>query len=371
MSGTPNTLVRRRGMLVAVAVAVSVTIGACASLPFGKGGDTWTLYAGLIKTQGYTVGSPLSSSGLHVLQRPTDKPNEALQRVLGTTPSDDFGWYHIGWNTPRISGIAVNPSNPATMFLAGGNGVLRTYDAGASWKIVTGWQVTEVQDVAVDPANPAEVYLGSGYGVWRTRDSGETWIESNEGIARKYTQAVAVDSDTPRRVFAATERGIFLSTNGAESWRRVGPEGLNVMDLQQSISNPMVWMAATDGDGLWKSVDDGNTWAKQENTHGSSYYVVAIDPFDERNIAATGWDTGVSLTMDGGATWVRIGDELPTPHGYEVIFDRNEAGRLWFATLEGGMYFTEDAGATWSSAGLPGTMVFDMLFVNMEGAVSK
>lgn len=353
---------RSRALPAASCVLVaSVLAVGCAERPIG-GADGWTLYAGLIKTQGYTVGSPLASSGLHLLSReggvavpPADAP-AAVQ-------SDAFGWYHLGWNTPRISGIAANPMRPLSMFLAGGNGVLRTLDGGVSWKIVTGWQVTEVQDVAVDALSPDVVYLASAYGVWRSTDNGETWNETNSGITRKYTQTIETDRTVARRVLAGTERGIFLSDDAAGQWRLVGPEGLNVMDLQQSFGEPDVWAAATDGDGIWLSTDGGLTWRQQQPTAGMSFYSVAIDPGDDDRIAGNGWDTSVFITRNGGGSWARIGDQLPTPHGYELAFDWNDPDRLWVATLEEGVFFTDDDGRTWTPAGLDGTLVFDMLFV--------
>jgi len=342
---------RRRYLLPLVAV---VSLAACAPRPVVRdaGAGAWTLYVGLIKTQGYVVGSPLASSGLHRLDHDPPQGAEA-----------DLNWTHVGWNTPRISGIAVRSDDPSTMFLASGNGVLRTTDGGVTWRLTTGWEVTEVQDVAVDALRPDEVYLASAYGVWVSKDNGDTWQEYNDGLRRKYTQSIETDSNTPSRVLAATETGIFESTGGAGGWHRVGPAGLNAMDIQQSTLEPDVWLVGAQGGGLWLSRDDGATWRKQEGSGDRSFYGVAINPLDPLQMAATGWDTAVHLTTDGGVTWRRIAGQLPTPNNYEVVFDRNVSGRLWIATVERGVYFTDDFGQTWGNGTLPGTLVFDMLFV--------
>jgi photosystem II stability/assembly factor-like uncharacterized protein len=156
------------------------------------------LYASLVKSKGYVVGSKLAASGLH--------------RYDGNQT-----WTHLGWNTPRISAISYDPENADIIFLACGNGAVRTLDGGESWRVTTDWRVTETQDIAVDPNAPQHVYLATAYGVWRTKDRGETWTEASAGITKKYTQALKVDRTQGGRVLIGTEGGVYLSTDGAGS----------------------------------------------------------------------------------------------------------------------------------------------------------
>ena len=343
---------RRPGVsLLLLLLLLSAGTAACAQTPPAatttSGGEA-TLWAGLIKSKGYVVGSPLSSSGLH--------------RFDGDTT-----WTHLGWNTPRIVGITYDPADPQTLFLASGNGVLRTRDGGASWRITTDWRVTEVQDVSLDTRRPDRVYLASAYGVWRTEDGGETWAESNDGLlppGNQYTQTIEADYSAADRVLVGTEDGVYVSTDGARSWRHAGGRGLEVLDLQQSRADSDVWIAATYRHGLLLSRDGGQTWADGPAVAADkSIHGVAIDPTDGRRMMAVGWETGVLVSEDGGRTWDRRGDALPEDRFYECVFDANVPGRMWAATLEEGVYRSDDLGRTWTDAGLFGTLVFDMLYV--------
>ena len=335
-------------------ILVALTSSACAqtgpaSLAPARPGDAEAqLWAGLIKSKGYVVGSKLASSGLH--------------RFDGDTT-----WTHIGWNTPRIVGITYDPRDPNVMFVASGNGVLRTRDGGANWRLTTDWRITEVQDVSLDPNEPETVYLASAYGVWRTEDAGETWIASNEGLlppGTQYTQTIEVDHSTRDRILVGTEDGVYESTDGGRSWDHRGGRGLEILDLQQSRTDPRIWIAATYRNGLLLSDDGGSSWRSgPRQLADKSIHGVAIDPTDASRMVAVGWHTGVMVTENGGRTWRRRGDALPEDRFYEVIFDANVPGRIWAATLEAGLYTSDDLGRTWADAGLYGTLVFDMLFV--------
>ena len=306
------------------------------------------LYASLIRSKGYVVGTELVASGLH--------------RHAG-----DSSWTHVGWNNPRVNGIAYDPAHPDTLFVAAGNGALRTYDGGKSWRITTDWRITEVQDVALDPHAPTDVYLATAYSVWRSRDQGETWAEANQGLppeGRHYTETIEVDRTTEGRVLVGTTDGVYVSEDGAETWQQTGIRGIEVLDLQQSPTRPECWIAATYQNGLFWSCNNGSFWtAGPDALAERSIHGVAFDPFDADRMVAVGWETGVQVTEDGGETWVRRGDTLPEDRFYETIFDANVPGRIWVATLEAGVYFSDDLGKTWTSAGLDGTLVFDMLFV--------
>ena len=310
------------------------------------------MYAALIFSKGYVVGSTLTASGL---------------TRADVDAAGDTTWVHLGHNNPRVNAIDHRPDDPRTFYTAAGNGVHRTTDGGASWRIVTDWRVTEVQDVAVDPNAPANVYLGSAYGVWRSADGGDTWTESNDGIpvGETYIEALDVDRTQAHRVVAGTDDGVYVSEDGARTWRQAGGDGLAILDLRQSATAPDVWLAATFRNGLLRSTDNARTWERvgPQDIRDKSIHGAGIDPFDEQRMAVAGWDTGVWVSDDGGRSWRQRGRGLPIDDFYELTFDANVPGRIWAATVEEGLYYSDDMGRTWTDAGLTGTLIFDLGFV--------
>src|SRR5690606_7753502 len=254
------------------------------------------LYAVVLETHDYVVGAANASSGLF--------------RYEG-----DARWTHLGWPNVRANALAADPARPDTLLLAAGNGLLRSYDGGASWRVATGWEVTEVQDVAADPAAPADVYLATAHGLWRSADGGETWAEANEGVAPRFVQAVAVDRGRAGHVLAGGEGGLFRSADGGRRWARVGPEGVAVRALAQSPVLPILWLAGTEGRGLLRSTDRGGRWAFV-GAADATFYAVAFDPHDALRMAAAGYQTGVYVSTDGGDTWTRHAGTLPVRDVY-------------------------------------------------------
>ncbi|MFQ5628938.1 MAG: WD40/YVTN/BNR-like repeat-containing protein [bacterium] len=303
------------------------------------------LFASLVNSKGYVAGAKLSPSGLHVFE-------------------GDTTWRLIGWRHPRVSAAAFHPNDTNIIYLACGNGCLKSKDSGKSWKITTGWQVTESQSICVDPNAPQNVYLATAYGVWRSSDFGESWTESNNGLVKKYTQVVAVDRQQAGRVFAGTEGGLFVSADGANSWSLASAKDMAVLDLQQGVSDPKVWLAGTQEEGVLLSNDNGKSWRKTNGLISrASIYSVSIDPFNTQNMAAGGWDTGVFTSRDGGESWQQHKSGLSVDDVYSLIFDANTPGYLWVATVEKGIFKSPDFGQSWEFKGMYGSLVFDLIFV--------
>jgi len=70
-----------------------------------------------------------------------------------------------------------------------------------------------VHSVAVDPANPARLYLGTDLGVFTSQDGGRHWAVENTGFATAVTEAIALGSDQ------AGAPWLFAFTHGRGAWK--------------------------------------------------------------------------------------------------------------------------------------------------------
>jgi photosystem II stability/assembly factor-like uncharacterized protein len=150
---------------------------------------------------------------------------------------------------------------------------------------------------AVDK-NPAMVYVGAASGgLWKSKNWGTTF----KPVFDKYNQSIGsitIDQDHPDTVWAGTGEvwvrnsvsvgnGIYKTVNGGETWKKMGLE--NSERIAKIIIHPVnpdilyvavpgkLWNSSPDR-GLYKTTDGGKTWEKilyvDENTGCSD---VAID----------------------------------------------------------------------------------------------
>jgi photosystem II stability/assembly factor-like uncharacterized protein len=204
-----------------------------------------------------------------------------------------------------------------------------------------------VGDLAVDPVRRSTWYLAaSSGGVWKTVNAGTTWQPIFDGQGSYSIGCVAVD---PKRHLV-----VWVGTGENNSQRSVGY-----------------------GDGLYKSVDGGRSFAKVGLEKSEHIAKVLIDPRDTDvvYVAAQGplWgpggDRGLYKTTNGGKTWSAVLTVSENTGVTDVAFDPRDPDVLYAAAYqrrrhvwtlidggpESGLYKSTDAGKSWRKInnGLP------------------
>ncbi|MDF1596920.1 MAG: hypothetical protein P1T08_12650 [Acidimicrobiia bacterium] len=183
----------------------------------------------------------------------------------GVLRSDDGGrtWQPANDSlseTAHVTGIAVDPNDPARVFASTHNaGLLLSLDGGASWQTVGATTDLPVVAVAIHPTDPRVVLFGSR-GVHRSTDGGETWTAAAGGVAPESMIVDFVfDPTDPGVVFAADiGSGVYRSTDAGLSWEAInlGLRTRAVNDLAISHDGRHLY-AATEGEGIYRLDLDG------------------------------------------------------------------------------------------------------------------
>jgi photosystem II stability/assembly factor-like uncharacterized protein len=105
-------------------------------------------------------------------------------------------------------------------------GILRSDDAGASWRLLEGDVHADVHDLATQTSDPDLLHVATGGGRFRTDDGGKNWKLIGDG----YTRAVWADPD---------QMGTLLTGPA----RYVGAMGR----VERSVDNGDSWTLASDG----------------------------------------------------------------------------------------------------------------------------
>jgi photosystem II stability/assembly factor-like uncharacterized protein len=211
----------------------------------------------------------------------------------------------------------------------GGVGI--STDGGRHWSASNGGMPeTSVTHVLLDPASPAgrrTLYAcGFGRGVYKSADNGKTWQLKNEGIAEPKPFAW--------RMVRASEGTLYLIV-ARNNEGRAGEAG---------------------GGALYKSVDGAEHWTRMNLPQGcNGPNGLALDPRDSQRIYLAAWgqehtavDTGggVYVSNDGGATWRQLLRQ--SQHVYDVTIDPRRPDTLYACGFDAAAYRSTDAGRHWT-----------------------
>ncbi|MCB0629530.1 MAG: glycosyl hydrolase [Saprospiraceae bacterium] len=205
-----------------------------------------------------------------------------------------------------------------------------------------------VVDIAVDPHNRSIWFAAVASGnLWRTKNAGISWQPVFEHYGSYSTGVVEIDPNNSNIVWLGT--------------------GEN--NAQRSVSK---------GDGVYKSVDGGNTWTNMGLQTSEHIGKIVIDPRNSNvvyvaaqgGVWAPGGERGLYKTIDGGSTWERILHISENTGISDIIFDpgdpdillvssyqrRRHPGVLVAGGPDGGIWKSTDAGQNWRQLkrGLPG-----------------
>ncbi len=292
----------------------------------------------------FIVGSawPLTASQAKKPVAPAAPPPAETKLIEG------LGWRSIGpYRGGRVTAVAGVAGEPQVYYMgATGGGIWKTTNAGSSWSPVSDGQVKtgSVGALAVAPSDPNVVYAGMGEscirgnvshgdGVYRTSDGGKTWahlgLRETMQIGR-----VRVHPRDPDVVYVAAlghtwgpnaERGVFRSKDGGKTWSKVlfVDDKTGAVDLAMDEANPRVLYVA-----FWQA--QRTPWSLDSGGPGSALY----------------------KTTDGGDTWKKLdGKGLPKGPlgriGVSISAARPERVYAVIEAEEGGVFRSDDAGATW------------------------
>jgi photosystem II stability/assembly factor-like uncharacterized protein len=270
--------------------------------------------------------------------------------TVGIFVSTDAGatWNHQAWRG-YIRTFYTEAGSDGSIWSACGNGVMRSTDAGKSWRITTGWQITEVLKIKVDALKPAAAYAATAYGVFRTVDGGETWQEKNNGFLKPFVSDIVIDRQQPGRLLAGSEDGVYLSTNGGDRWRRAGVDGKGVRTIVQHPVIKDLFLAGTEDDGVFVSRDAGKTWnATNNGLNHLTVYSIACDRSNSNILYVGTHGGGVYRSSDGGKSWKQKTQGLSNLVVHSVLVLPSDPTVLFAGTLNGGLFKSADGGEHWS-----------------------
>lgn len=215
-----------------------------------------------------------------------------------------------------VNQFLFDPADAQHIFIATTMGVFETKNGGEQWvKKMEGMkEVLMVVTLGMDPTRPSILYAGTSGGVYKSIDQAGHWEKVNNGLVPPdmvktsralNVTAILVDPYDPDTVYAATLAGMYKTTDGAKSWRRIGESLADQMIVGMVLDRTRRGVIYITGrDGVHCSNDGGMVW-KPINKGLATTNVRAIVQSDvDSTVFYVGTNgSGLYRSHDAGETW--------------------------------------------------------------------
>ncbi|MBI5849903.1 MAG: hypothetical protein HZB39_02520 [Planctomycetes bacterium] len=183
-----------------------------------------------------------------------------------------------------------------------------------------------MRSILVHPTTPATMWVGSvGGGVWKSTNAGANWSMLPDLPAVLAVTCMVLEPGNPDVLYAGTGEQCFFS---------------NVEGSSNS--------AVSQGAGVFKSLDGGQSWTQLPSTTSAAWNAVsrlAINPVNPAILVAT-TISGIWRTTDGGTTW----SQRTTTKTLDVEIDPNDPSKYVAGRADGIAQYSTDGGVTWTNA---------------------
>ena len=144
------------------------------------------------------------------------------------------------------------------------------------------------------------------------------------------------------------------SSSSGVSWQGLGLGGKQVKSLAFGPANSQTILAGTSGQGLFRSLDNGDSWAADTTGLPSGLTVNSIVLDASQSILYLGTDQGVFQSDDDGDHWKSSSQGLPSGAAGAVTtlyFNVADPTKLYAGTAGAGIFISHDGAKTWSASG--------------------
>jgi hypothetical protein len=341
-------------------------------------------------------------------------------------------WGNITDNIPSIpfsekpfatQSITIDPTNHLTVYVGTGDfdggdgpaqGLLKSTDGGVTWSLLGHNQIGgAITAIVVDPTTPATIYVASSGGVWKNTNGGADGAWTSLSLSGPITGLV-MNPDDSQNLYASIgasfpnlSNGVYRTTDGGASWvklldKRLPADGSTLGRIAIAISktdSPVTLYVNIAGSEDDKTTGEmfGHEWAFLKSSNigfgdtfqdltasltqanppldpfketGQGWYdnTLAVDPTNA-NVVFIGGQAHYLESRTGGASWSEIQQgAVNGPHSdhHAVTFDPN--GKLVEGN-DGGVWRLEDptpTGPVWKNLNGAGLQITQFVGIALD-----
>jgi photosystem II stability/assembly factor-like uncharacterized protein len=341
------------------------------------GGETWV-----------QKSIPVNASALDIIIDPAD-PNTVyagLTSLLGASANnvliksvnqgDNWTYYNLISVLPvgySVVNLSIDPNDNQIIFAIGNEGfsnakVVATFDGGVAWDDRTGNLPTgkPLNQLTISGQNVfiagGQLFGGQVLGVYKSENYGQSWQNISTSFPNKVSNDILVDPVNPDKMYAASEGdGVYYTLNGGLTWSYntagAGNNGAARCLIFQPGNSDVIY-AGFLSLGVCKSTDAALSWELANKGIATlQTNDVEINPNNPMQILVSFESEnsgGCYLSSDGGEIWQLV-EGLPGTRFSQVTIGVDGAMFAWSngpsSIAQEGLYKSTDGGTTWENKG--------------------
>jgi photosystem II stability/assembly factor-like uncharacterized protein len=254
-------------------------------------------------------------------------------RQIQPQPVEGEPEFRYNWNTP----VALSPNEPGTLYI-GSQFLFRSRNHGESWEKISPDLTTDKQDLQ------------------QQLKSGGLTVDNSSAENHTTIFTVAESPKNAQVIWAGTDDGnLQVTRDGGAHWANVAknlpgvPAGTWVSTVEAGHFAEGTAYATLDGHATgdmktyaFKTTDFGQTWKPLATDALSGYAHVIREDLENPDLLFLGTETGLFLSLDGGARWARFtGGGFPPVAVRDIAIHPRESDLL-IATHGRGIYILDD-----------------------------
>jgi photosystem II stability/assembly factor-like uncharacterized protein len=236
---------------------------------------------------------------------------EAVQLEKGWGPMGAFRW---NWSSP----IVMSPHNGQTVFF-GANHLFKTSDRGETWYIISPDLTKNEDDKTI-------------------KESGGLTPDHDPGGGAEFHGTIITISQSPidaEVIWVGTDDGnVQVTRDGGKNWTNVQPNlpdmpapDLWISRVEASHFEPGTAYVAVDGHRsshfdpwIFKTTDFGRTFTRiTDGIPGHEPVYVVKEDLQNPDLLFAGTELSVYYSIDAGGSWTRLNNNLPTVAVHDIV----------------------------------------------------